>query len=609
MCTEIDLQPLVDPDLLSVSQVTTCVCGEGKGGCVEGSAVQNLSAQAAAAAAAAGSSLKCLVCGDKSSGVHYGVLACEGCKGFFRRALQNVGDPARKKCFYNKSCDINMQTRNRCQHCRLQKCLALGMSRAAAKLGRRSRKMREMIRTIEDTQTEQALHGLLSLNPPDYQQQQQHEGEREVEPGGQEDPEAPNAHLSMAALSELVKQRSVAAVTAVSAASGQLIGQPMVASPHHPPPAPQHASAALLMAQSELMDPLTAAAAQSRLVAAAAIDPEVKSRIMKALMQQAGMSGDAVLPGGMASAVTAVDRRDRDRDSLEHEEKPLMLTVDHRGSPLGTSNSFPSRHPAQHNDPVMQSSNLPLSSSPASVASASSSSTSLAHLVETKRSNSGSSSPHDSSAFPSHQDPQYRHSHRGHHSHDAAEVLPIPSRAFSSADPNHHYHQQTQQQPTHPSLAPHAYLGSRDSNSSSNNGRHAQDVAYLAPPGSSRLLVKEEEIEGAESAGGDVRGRPGGPTRRTLENLVSQLMTGPADHHKVTSSSFPVPPGPASSSASSQSSSHHLHPPYNINIALPETGEDASAAVSNKQLLFNVFLFFSYLYDPLTGVQAFGFYK
>lgn len=107
--------------------------------------------------------LKCLVCGDKSSGIHYGVLACEGCKGFFRRALQDIGDPTRKKCFYNKNCEISVQTRNRCQYCRLQKCLALGMSRTAAKLGRRSRKMREMIKTIEDTQTQQALHGLLSL--------------------------------------------------------------------------------------------------------------------------------------------------------------------------------------------------------------------------------------------------------------------------------------------------------------------------------------------------------------------------------------------------------------------------------------------------------------
>ncbi|KAL5018622.1 hypothetical protein ScPMuIL_004344 [Solemya velum] len=107
--------------------------------------------------------LKCLVCGDKSSGIHYGVLSCEGCKGFFRRALQNIGDTTRKKCFYNMNCEITILTRNRCQYCRLQKCLELGMSRAAAKMGRRSRKMRDMIKSIEDSQTEQALHGLLSL--------------------------------------------------------------------------------------------------------------------------------------------------------------------------------------------------------------------------------------------------------------------------------------------------------------------------------------------------------------------------------------------------------------------------------------------------------------
>lgn len=56
------------------------------------------------------------------------------CQGFFRRALQDIGDPSRKKCYYNRNCDITVLTRNRCQYCRLKKCLALGMSRSGVTL-------------------------------------------------------------------------------------------------------------------------------------------------------------------------------------------------------------------------------------------------------------------------------------------------------------------------------------------------------------------------------------------------------------------------------------------------------------------------------------------
>lgn len=78
--------------------------------------------------------LLCKVCGDVASGFHYGVHACEGCKGFFRRSIQQ--NIQYKKCLLNDNCPIMRISRNRCQQCRFKKCLKVGMSRDAVRFGR-----------------------------------------------------------------------------------------------------------------------------------------------------------------------------------------------------------------------------------------------------------------------------------------------------------------------------------------------------------------------------------------------------------------------------------------------------------------------------------------
>ena len=67
---------------------------------------------------------QCVVCGDRASGRHYGAMSCEGCKGFFKRSIRkHLG----YTCRGSKNCEITKHHRNRCQYCRLQKCLNKGM--------------------------------------------------------------------------------------------------------------------------------------------------------------------------------------------------------------------------------------------------------------------------------------------------------------------------------------------------------------------------------------------------------------------------------------------------------------------------------------------------
>ena len=66
----------------------------------------------------------CTICADKATGLHYGIITCEGCKGFFKRTVQNKRVYT---CVGSGSCEVTKAQRNRCQYCRFQKCLKMGM--------------------------------------------------------------------------------------------------------------------------------------------------------------------------------------------------------------------------------------------------------------------------------------------------------------------------------------------------------------------------------------------------------------------------------------------------------------------------------------------------
>ncbi|KAJ8258250.1 hypothetical protein GJAV_G00194810 [Gymnothorax javanicus] len=93
--------------------------------------------------------LLCKVCGDIASGFHYGVHACEGCKGFFRRSIQQ--NISYRTCVKKENCLIVRLSRNRCQHCRFKKCLSVGMSRDAVRFGRIPK--REKQRLLDEMQS------------------------------------------------------------------------------------------------------------------------------------------------------------------------------------------------------------------------------------------------------------------------------------------------------------------------------------------------------------------------------------------------------------------------------------------------------------------------
>ncbi|XP_065575016.1 nuclear receptor ROR-alpha-like [Artemia franciscana] len=62
------------------------------------------SIQTAEVSAPAQIEIPCKVCGDKSSGVHYGAITCEGCKAFFKRSQLPI---TKYRCLRGKTCSVD----------------------------------------------------------------------------------------------------------------------------------------------------------------------------------------------------------------------------------------------------------------------------------------------------------------------------------------------------------------------------------------------------------------------------------------------------------------------------------------------------------------------
>ncbi|XP_019650865.2 nuclear receptor subfamily 1 group I member 2 isoform X4 [Ailuropoda melanoleuca] len=88
-------------------------------------------------------------------------MTCEGCKGFFRRAMKRN---TRLRCPFRKgTCEITRKTRRQCQACRLRKCLESGMKKEMIMSDAAVEQRRALIRRKKREQMDTQLVGAKGL--------------------------------------------------------------------------------------------------------------------------------------------------------------------------------------------------------------------------------------------------------------------------------------------------------------------------------------------------------------------------------------------------------------------------------------------------------------
>ncbi|KAK3577463.1 hypothetical protein CHS0354_032314 [Potamilus streckersoni] len=76
--------------------------------------------------------IPCRVCGDRSSGRHYGIFSCDGCSGFFKRTIhRNRAYTCKAQGELHGKCPVDKTHRNQCRACRLRRCTEVNMNKNA----------------------------------------------------------------------------------------------------------------------------------------------------------------------------------------------------------------------------------------------------------------------------------------------------------------------------------------------------------------------------------------------------------------------------------------------------------------------------------------------